>query len=126
MNGADDDLCAGAIGGDVAKVEAALLAGAAVNCRGDGGFTALHFAAQERHVDVARVLLEAGADLEAQNEYGGTPLWVAVMNARDTEGGVVGLLLRAGAFPDAENGSGISARQLAAKIANYDLQRFFE
>jgi ankyrin repeat protein len=54
--------------------------------------TALHKAAQVDDVEVARALLEAGADLEAQTDWGATPLdWAATMGA-----GEVGELLLAG------------------------------
>jgi len=97
----------------------------AVNLADRAGFTPLHFAAQGQHADAARVLIEAGAQVTARNQVGNTALWVAVMNVRDGDGAVVRVLLAAGADPDAENNHGISARSLAAKVANYDLMRFF-
>ena len=53
-----------------ATVVAALLA--------EGGFTALHTAAGEGFVDCARLLVEAGAELNTQDKYGDTPLDDAV------------------------------------------------
>jgi ankyrin repeat protein len=89
------------------------------------GSTPLHFAAQHQHADVAAVLIEAGADLDARNRFGNTPLWGALFNVRDGDGDVVRALLAAGADPDAENNYGASPRSLASKVANYDLMRFF-
>lgn len=90
------------------------------------GFTALHFAAQQQQDEVARILLEAGAIVDAQDRYGKTPLGVALFNVRDGEGQVVRTLLGAGADPDLENNYGVSPRRLAETVANYDLKRFFQ
>ncbi len=50
---------------------------------GDYAKTALHWAAEKDHADVARVLLDAGADIEAKTSWGATPLaWAAVMGSR--------------------------------------------
>jgi uncharacterized protein len=96
-----------------------------VNLADSAGFTPLHFAAQGQHAEAARVLIGAGAQVSARNGFGATALWVALMNVRDGDGAVVRVLLDAGANPDAENNHGISARSLAAEVANYDLMRFF-
>lgn len=89
-------------------------------------FTPLHFAAQGQQSAAARVLLEAGAEVDAQDKFGKTPLSVALFNVRDGAGDVVRVLLDSGASPDVKNKSGISPRDLAASVANYDLMRFFE
>jgi len=47
---------------------------------GGGGLTALVFAAREGDLDSARALLDAGADVNQQTEYGWTPLLTAVNN----------------------------------------------
>jgi ankyrin repeat protein len=40
--------------------------------RGEHGKTGLHWAAEADQVEVARVLLDAGADVEAQTSWGAT------------------------------------------------------
>ena len=56
--------------------------------------TPLHWAAERDHVDVARALLDAGADLEARTSWGATPLdWAATMGSSK----VADLLLARGA-----------------------------
>lgn len=97
----------------------------AVNLADSAGFTPLHFAAQGQHAEAARALIEAGAQVAARNRFGATALLVALMNVRDGDGAVIRVLLEAGADPDAENNYGVSAGSLAAKVANYDLMRFF-
>lgn len=64
--------------------------------------------------------------LAARNKFGNTPLWVAVMSARDGDGAALTALLAAGADPDAANNSGNSPRDVANRVANYDLRRFFD
>ena len=45
--------------------------------------TALHLAAEKDYLDVARVLLAAGADIEARTSWGSTPLdWAANMGSK--------------------------------------------
>jgi len=106
-------------------VLAALRDGAEVNLADKAGFTPLHFAAQQQHADAARVLIQAGADVHARNMFGNTPLGVALVNAGNSGGEVVHVLLEAGSDPRADNNYGVSPLDLAAKVANYDLMRFF-
>jgi ankyrin repeat protein len=61
---------------------------------GELGKTGLHWAAETDRVDVARLLLDAGADMEATTSWGATPLdWAATMGS----GRVAELLLSRGA-----------------------------
>jgi hypothetical protein len=63
-----------------------------------GPHTPLHLAAWQGHVEVARLLLDRGADPNARGEFGSTPLHYAVKHRVDE---VVALLLDRGANPDA-------------------------
>jgi ankyrin repeat protein len=45
-----------------------------------GGMTALHYAARHNHVDVAKLLLNAGADVNAREANDITPLLMAISN----------------------------------------------
>ena len=47
------------------------------------GYTALMYAAQKGHEQCARVLIKAGADLEAQQTQGATALMAACQNGHD-------------------------------------------
>ena len=111
--------------GPVEEVRRLLDAGLGVNDADDAAFTPLHYAAQALRADNAEVLVAAGADLEARNVYGNTPLLVALGNVMDEGGDVVSVLLDAGADPDAENNTGVSPRSLAERVSNFDLMRFF-
>jgi ankyrin repeat protein len=88
--------------------------GAEVDVRGRGWMTGtpLHSAASARHADVARILLEAGADPDARQSGGWTPLLGAAHNG-DAE--LAGLLLDAGADPAAVNDDGASVLGLATE-----------
>lgn len=88
------------------------------------GFTPLHFAAQNWHLEAAVVLLEGGAEVDARNQWGNTPLWAAVFNSKG-RGELIDLLRRSGADPRATNLKGKTPVELARTIANYDVRQYF-
>jgi ankyrin repeat protein len=100
--------------GDVAAVRQ-LLAGerASIDEGGSDGFTPLHLAAYFDRLEVARLLLERGADRNAValNEMRVTPLHSAV-SARHRD--MVGLLLAHGASPNAVQHGGWTPLHAAA------------
>ncbi len=88
-----------AMRGDAAEVRALVRAGADVNAAQGDGMTALHWAAERGHGEVAEVVLAAGANPEALTRLGDyTPLHIA---ARNGSADVARALLRAGADPEA-------------------------
>jgi hemoglobin len=74
--------------------------------------TPLHTAARRDNVAVGLVLLSAGADIEARDIKGETPLRRA-LNCRQP--GMIGLLLAHGANPDSPDKRGVTPRQVAKK-----------
>ncbi len=60
--------------GDAEQVLDAIRSGYDVNEASDGGYTPLHAAAENNHVDVIRLLLEHGANPNAKVISGETPL----------------------------------------------------
>jgi ankyrin repeat protein len=97
--------------GNLGMVKTLIDAGADVNARDEGGWSALmksaHNAELDRgFADVAQVLIEAGADVEAPIGYGVRPLMLA---AGYGETAVVETLLRAGADVLARNEGGLTA-----------------
>ena len=86
--------------GDAATVLAYINSGADLNARTvDGNFTPLHYAITHGNVEIARILLQAGADpnLPTANEIQATPLAKAA-NKGDIE--IIRALIAAGADPD--------------------------
>ncbi len=89
------------------------------------GWTALHFAAQEWSLPVARVLLARGAKIDLKDSFGNTPLARAVMSSKG-RGELITLFLENGAGRDVENNHGHSPLSMAETIANYDIKQFFK
>lgn len=88
---------------------------------GKGGDTALMLACAKLNIEQVKTLLDAGADPNAQNASGWTPLHHAGRRygaqAQNKCAPVVSLLLEAGADPSIINASGLTAGQAMAKKA---------
>lgn len=109
---------------DTGSLRALPAAGADVDGADDAGWTPLHFAAQAQEPAPVEILLAAGATVEAADRHGTTSLGRAVFCSRG-ETAVIRLLLDAGADPDRKNRHGVGPRELADRIANYDLGGVF-
>jgi ankyrin repeat protein len=86
--------------------------GADVNGRDVFGGAALHYAADRNDTEAIAFLLAAGADINAQNHNGYTPLMTAATRLGGEE--AVKALLDAGADPDIKNNQGRAALHMAA------------
>ncbi len=69
--------------GNVSKVRQAIAAGHDVNLRGENGYTALHAAAENGHLEVIQVLLDCGALIDARLDSGEMPADLAVMAGKE-------------------------------------------
>lgn len=88
------------------------------------GYTALHYCAQNRYIDIAKVLIDSGANVDIKDVYGNTPLFKAVFFSKGkTE--MIQLLIEAGANPDTKNNSGVSPKELAESIGSFDVTECF-
>ena len=110
-------------------LERLLSLGATIESRDYDGRTALHLACAECHIAVVRLLLENGADANAQDCFGGTPLEDAVRSSSvsrpNEQDAVISLLLGYGARlnPDSRRlHFGPKMCQLAAKGDTRGLQ----
>jgi hypothetical protein len=83
----------------------------AINARDQDWETLLHFAARSGEADIVTALLHAGANVDAQDFLGITPLMLAASYGHSD---VVDLLLRAGADAEKRDRNGESALHYAA------------
>ena len=113
--GRDTTLVEAAALGDEARVRALATGGrSALSERSSDGWTALHLAAFFGRAGTVRVLIDAGADLEARsaNYMENTALCAAIAGATDTP--TVAALLDAGADASARAAAGVRPIHLAA------------
>jgi cytohesin len=109
----DVPILAAAYNGNIEAVKQHLAAGTDVNVK--GGFadgTPLHYAAANGHKEIAELLIEKGADMNAKDEDGGTPLDVAI-KYKQTE--TVDLLRKHGGISGAAD-----SIHLAAAVGNIE------
>jgi ankyrin repeat protein len=86
----------------------------------DQRWTALHFAARDHNEAVARMLLDAGAEVDPEDVFGDTPLWRAVMSA-GADLATIAVLLGHGADPRRKNRHGLSPLDLARESGQEDV-----
>jgi ankyrin repeat protein len=94
--------------GDAAVIQALLEGGADVHEKDQDSMTMLHWAVVAHHADAAKVLIAAGADVNAVDRFGSTPLlYAATIDFGDAETATA--LLQAGANPNAKDKEGKTA-----------------
>lgn len=97
------------------------------SCSDSRGLSALHLVAMHDHAALVEVLIAAGAQVDAKDRWGNTPLNSAVYYYQpNNQGRLILALLAAGADPDVANDYGWSPRSLAHEIANTDVRKFFD
>ena len=100
---------------------AVLLTGAVLHAQeaplGDGS-TGLHWASYHDNLDKADQLLRAGADVNAANDLGATPLWTASLNGSSR---MVRRLLAAGADPNRALIAGETPLMVGARSGNAEV-----
>ncbi len=110
--------------GDVAQVEQLLARkGIDVNAKSYAGWTPLSIAVREGHEAVARLLLDHGAQIEAKDDMGRTPLYSAIELIRADDEAVVRLLLDRGAQIEATDKYGATLLCVAAELGDVTVAR---
>jgi uncharacterized protein len=102
---------------DLQKVRALLKERVDVNARAGDGATALLWAVHWDDLPTADMLIRAGADVNAANEYRVAPLSVACTNGNSA---LVGRLLEAGAHPDIVSAAGETPLMTCARTGSTD------
>ncbi len=107
--------------GNITAVRDKLEAGCAVDAKDQSGYTPLHQAAYYNRVEIAKLLIDAGANVDSQSN-GGTPLYKA---ASEYNAEIAKLLIDAGANVDLQIGGNGNAplHQMYGFLSIYHLQR---
>ena len=113
--GVDQPLVDAVKAGNAEAVETLLADGVSVRMAEVDGTTALHWAAHHDRLEIAGLLLDAGAEVDATNRYGVTPLALASVNGSTT---MIARLLDAGADPNLPNPEGETPLMTAARTGN--------
>mmetsp|Transcript_33840 Transcript_33840/g.86841 ORF Transcript_33840/g.86841 Transcript_33840/m.86841 type:complete len:316 (-) Transcript_33840:330-1277(-) len=95
-----------------------ILSGADINAKDDLGYTALHWAAEQKCENVVRVLLSQGAAVNAKSRGGWTPLHKAVQSRNHS---IVKQLIEAKADVNARNKFGWTPLHKAAKCHDFEI-----
>ncbi len=103
--------------GDAKAVRALIDQKADVTVTEADGSTALHWAAQRDSVEIAGLLIKAGAHAKAATRYGVTPLTLAATNGSAP---MIDLLLKAGADPNGTSREGETVLMTAALSGRTD------
>jgi len=87
-----------------------------VNGAGAAGETPLHAAIAERHAEVAELLISKGANVNARNDSGRTPLHFLATYINDRR--LAELMLEHGSDIDARDKNGATALDFASRAGN--------
>jgi hypothetical protein len=102
--------------GDDVSAKLLLAAGADAHARNAEGATVLHYAATRERVEIARMLLEAGVNVNVPHHNSETPPILSAAYGKNVE--IIQLLLDYGANPHQSDRNGLTALALAKRMGN--------
>lgn len=112
---------------DIESFKDLIALGADVNECDCNGVTPLWLAAQQSNYEAAKILIEHGANLEARDRFGSSPLHRAIIHSKlAKDDRTIKLLLDAGADIHCQNNSGITPLKLANTIAGFPYLYLFK
>ncbi|PRP87324.1 ankyrin repeat domain-containing protein 39-like isoform 1 [Planoprotostelium fungivorum] len=114
-------LWSSASSGNLSRVSSLISSGRDVNEVDTSGYTALHYAARNGHVDICRLLTSKGASPNARTKADATPLHRAAYRGNVK---VIELLIAAGATLDAIDDEGMTPLHKAASERQNDAFEF--
>lgn len=96
-------------------IRSALELGEDPNWRDESGRVPLHYCGIHKCASCAELLIQSGADINAEDQHGNQPLWTAVFEARG-DYSVVSILMKAKADPNHRKRYGRSPQMFAEQI----------
>lgn len=100
------------------------LSGADVNIQDKNGKTPLHFASIHNQLEISKILIQNGADVNLRDENGNTPIFDAIFNSKGNPDIII-LLKENDADYNTANHHGVSPKDLAETIGNFDVSYIF-
>ena len=88
--------------GNIKVLQFVIDCGANIDFQDKIGYSALHFAAQNRLIEITDLLIEKGANVNVRDIHGNSPIWTAIFNAKD-DFTIVKKLYKAGADIETKN-----------------------
>lgn len=121
---AHDTFIQSARDGDMVAVQEYLNSGGDVNAKNPYGGTAIMFASRAGHVEIAKLLLDAGADVNVHGNYAGTTalMWASQYESKE----IVKLLIEAHAEINAKNHQGQTALYFALENGNTEIVQILQ
>lgn len=99
--------------------------GANVNLQDKNGKTPLHFSSIYNQLEISKVLIQYGSDVNLRDKNGNSPIFDAIFNSKGNPE-IILLLKENGADYTRPNNYGVSPKELAKTIGNFDLSYIFE
>jgi ankyrin repeat protein len=114
-------LCEAVTHNDMESFDTLLESGVDLEDTDYNNFTALMYAAYRGRLEMAKKLLERGANIECRDSVGNTPLLRACFSHGYNEKGtdMINLLISFGANVHAQNRAGVSAKSFANTSVNF-------